>query len=87
MRFKSTWTPAAWVKDFEQLPAPESAERAIALRVLSVLQGYRRDSQHRAEDVHALEQALIGYVQMLHKHGVVSTAAPADSNIIAPIPG
>lgn len=59
-----------WLEIFAKLPAPNSAEEAIAQRVIGDLWGYRHNSQHRPGDAQGLAQAFIAYARLLQQHGV-----------------
>lgn len=63
-------TVEQWLEIFAKLPAPNSAEEAIAQRILSDMWGYRHNSQHRAGDAEGLANALIAYAKLLQEHGV-----------------
>ena len=59
-----------WAATFATLPAPQSAERAIAHHILGDLLGYNSNSQYRIVDAANLENALIAYARLLQEHGV-----------------
>lgn len=59
-----------WIKIFAALPAPNSAEEAIAQRVISDLWGYSHNSKHRVQDATSLANALIAYARLLQESGV-----------------
>ena len=63
-------TVEQWIEIFGKLPAPGSAEEAMAQRILADMWGYRHSSKHRAGDAQGLANALIAYARMLQKAGV-----------------
>lgn len=63
-------TVEAWIEIFSRTPAPESAEKAIASRILGDLWGYKHGSKYASQDVETLQAALIAYAKMLQEAGV-----------------
>lgn len=64
------YTSEQWREVFSRLPAPQSAELAIANRLISDLLGYRKNSIYREIDAENLATALVAYAQLLQEHGV-----------------
>lgn len=64
----STVRPVAqWVEIYRKTPAPESAEKAIANRIIGDLIGYRHKSRHRDRDADELANALQAYAYLLQQ--------------------
>lgn len=63
-------TVQQWIDVFSTLPAPNSAEEAIADEILSDLGGYRFSVKHSHGDNVNLQNALIAYARLLQEHGV-----------------
>lgn len=59
-----------WIEVFTKLPAPNSAEEAIALRILGDLTGYRDNSSHKSDDVKQLVNAIQAYAYLLQENNV-----------------
>ncbi len=60
-----------WIDIFNVLDATDiSPEEAIANRILSDLEGYRRNSAFRTIDVKTLASAIEAYAALVQRHGI-----------------
>jgi hypothetical protein len=58
-----------WVEILAALPAPHSAELAVAERVLGDLAGYRQNSRWRADDAEQIAAAMQAYARLCFDAG------------------
>jgi len=63
-------TVEKWKDIFSVLPAPHSAEEAIAQRIIGDMVGYKHNSKYRSDDAKSLANALVAYAQLLQEYGV-----------------
>lgn len=62
-----------WITIFGKLPAPDSAEEAIANRIIADLWGYDHNgSKWRSQDAVSLANALVAYARLLQEAGVTA---------------